>query len=50
MISLSAVPTDGMMDEELVTSSDGQSHESETPITSSLDHSPQVSAGFPQAI
>ena len=43
-VSLSKSPNDGAVDEELVTSSDGQSHDSETPISSSLDHTPQVSA------
>ena len=43
-VSLSKTPNDGTVDEELITSSDGQSHDSETPISSSFDHTPQVSA------
>jgi len=38
---------DSMVDEELITSSDGQSYDSETPIPSSVDHTPQVSAELP---
>ena len=43
-VSLSKTPNDDTVDEELITSSDGQSHDSETPISSSFDHTPQVSA------
>ena len=38
------------MDEELVTSSDGQSHDSEAPIHSSVEHTPQVSEFLYQSI
>ena len=36
------MPSDGIVDEELVTSSDGQSYDSETPLHSSVDDTPQV--------
>ena len=45
-VALSTTPTDNAVDEELVTSSDGQSYDSETLIHSSVDHTPQVSTEF----
>ena len=45
-VSLSTTPTDSTVEEELVTSSDGQSYDSETPLHSSVDHTPQVSVEF----
>ena len=39
---LSTTPPSGAVEEELVTSSDGQSHDSESPFPSSINATPQV--------